>query len=392
MIPRLHDVPWHVLPGLAPLLEPALTAVLDGSPADDVLDKLLRANRTFTTDQRRVCAESIFGVGLWRRRLRATVGALPPLHLLASLVRDLANVSLDLGLELPPAQPLTDFRDRTSIPDWLGALIDEPLATALNEPGPVTLRANRARISRDDLRRRLADEGRQTEPGRWSDDALHVTTRPANLTATTAWRDGLFEIQDEGSQLLAAIVPEGDSLLDLCAGAGGKTLALASRLPTAALHATDVDKARLERLRTRATRAGARVRIHHTLPAGLRVTHVLVDAPCSELGALRRGPDLRWRIDPATFSTWPPIQRALLDTAATHLLPGGTITYATCTLRPEENEHVVTSFLSANPRFRIEPPALPAELLHSDGTLRTFPHRHGTDGFFAAVLRDTSTR
>lgn len=370
---RVRAIDWSPLEGLD--LEAPIRRILENQPAERVLDRFLRDHRDFTAAQRKATAEALFGIGLWRRRL-IKQGGKSVLHALTHLGPDPEG-----------------FADRHSLPDWLAAELQrtpdpEALADALNQPGPICLRA---RDDREALAADLEARGIHTRPGRYAPQCLVVTSDRPNLLGLGRTD---FEVQDEGSQLLGELVQArpGDTVLDLCAGAGGKTLALASRLPTAALHATDVDKARLERLRTRAIRAGARVRIHHTLPADLRVTHVLVDAPCSELGALRRGPDLRWRIDPSTFSTWPPIQRSLLDTAATHLLPGGTITYATCTLRPEENEHVVTSFLSANPRFRIERPALPDELLHADGTLRTFPHRHGTDGFFAAVLRDTSTR
>jgi 16S rRNA (cytosine967-C5)-methyltransferase len=396
---RLHDVPWHALDGLASTLEPALSRILTGDPADVELDRLLRAHRAFSADQRRVCAEALFGVGLWRRRLRAHLDdTATPLQLLACLSRDLGGCAAApplLGVDLSAPRAITDWRDRTSIPDWLASALESAvgdeapaLADAINSPGPITIRVNRAKTTRDELRAHLEREGRPTLLGHWSDDALHLTTRPANLTATQAWRDGLFEIQDEGSQLLVALVPRTGSVLDLCAGAGGKTLALASRTPDRALHATDVDLARLDRLRPRATRAGALVSIHGASPpANLRVDHVLIDAPCSELGSLRRGPDLRWRLEPSSFSRWPPIQRSLIDLGARHLLPGGTITYATCTLGPEENEHVVASFLAANPQFSSERPALPDALLGADGALRLFPHRHGTDGFFGVLLR-----
>lgn len=374
---RLATVPWHLVSELAAVLAPALDAVLSNAPAEDVLDRLLRANRHFTADHRRLCAEAVFGLGLWRRRLRAQQPQATPLELLA-------------GLATPDAFPEpTAFRDAASLPDWLAELLDarpdgRALADALNEPGPITIRANR--LPRDELARRLADEGRPTAPTRFAPDALHVLLRPANLTATRAWQDGLFELQDEGSQLLALAVPltDGQAVLELCAGAGGKSLALA---PRALVHATDVDRARLERLRTRASRARASIHLHFELPSDLRVPHVLVDAPCSELGALRRGPDLRWRMDPSSFQRWPPIQRALLETAVRHLEPHGAITYATCTLRPEENEHLVDEFLNAHPEFQLEPIRLQRELLDDRGCLRLAPHLHGTDGFFAAVLR-----
>lgn len=396
---RLRLVPWAALHGLGATLAPALDAVLAGQPAADVLDRLLRHHRSFSADQRRVCAEALFGVGLWRRRLRHHAGPdAPPLVLLGVLARDLggaASAPLDVTLP-PPRPPPDDWRDRFSLPDWLAdELLLAPgpddaaaLAETLARPGPITVRANRLRCDRERLQQRLAEEGRNTTPARFAPDALHLTTTPANLTATQAWRDGWFELQDEGSQLLAECVPvePGDTVLDLCAGAGGKTLALASRCPHATLHAFDVDLARLERLRLRASRAGVAVRLHHALPDDLRAHHVLVDAPCSELGPLRRGPDLRWRIDPASFSGLPALQLQLLHTAARHCLPGGTITYATCTFRAEENSDVVTAFLARRPDFHRERPRLADGLLDRD-VVRLWPHRHGTDGFFAAVLR-----
>jgi 16S rRNA (cytosine967-C5)-methyltransferase len=187
-------------------------------------------------------------------------------------------------------------------------------------------------------------------------------------------------------------------VLDLCAGAGGKTLQLAAAVgPGGRVHAVDPDAERLERLRARTARAGATpwVEVHGELPPeGLVVDRALVDAPCSELGPLRRGPDLRWRLDPATFAALPALQGALLARAAGHVRPGGRLVYATCTFRREEDEDVAEAFEAAHPEFT-RVPALPsgavgpgaelAELVGPDRFLRTWPHRHGTDGFFAAA-------
>ncbi|MBS1152426.1 MAG: tRNA and rRNA cytosine-C5-methylase [Myxococcaceae bacterium] len=289
------------------------------------------------------------------------------------------------------------FADRYSLPDWLARTIQQAvgadadaLADALNLPGPVCLRANTPRLTRDALAQRLAAEGVQTVPGRFARDCLVITSPRPNLYGLQAWSEALFEVQDEGSQLLGELVDAqpGEDVLDLCAGAGGKTLQLASQLKNQGrVHAVDVDLARLERLRTRATRAGATcVRIHgRTVPEDLRAARVLVDAPCSELGALRRGPDLRWRLDPAGFAPIPALQRALLETAARHLAPGGRLVYATCTFRPEENDQVVRDFERAHPELeRVRLPLDPL-LLDPEGFLRTWPHRHGTDAFFASV-------
>lgn len=376
---RLRSVPWHELEGFEQTLGPALDEVLAGKPADRVLDRFLKKHRDATAAQRTAFAEAIFGVGLWRRRL----GIGSALELLQRLTG---------GHRAPDA-----FADRYSLPDWLAQEIQraagdeaEAFADALNLPGPICLRANTSRISRDALGLRLADEGVATIPGRFAPHCLVITSSRPNLYGLEAWNEALFEVQDEGSQLLGALVDAqpGEDILDLCAGAGGKTLQLANQLGNRGrVHATDVDLARLERLRTRATRAQATcISIHgRTLPADLRVARVLVDAPCSELGALRRGPDLRWRLDPTGFAPMPATQRALLDTAVTHLSPGGRLVYATCTFRREENEDLVAAFERDHPQLVRVPLAIHPDLVDPNGFLRTWPHRHGTDAFFASV-------
>jgi 16S rRNA (cytosine967-C5)-methyltransferase len=234
----------------------------------------------------------------------------------------------------------------------------------------VCLRANRLLCTREELARRLAAEGIETRPGALAPDALQVQGRNPNLFGSRAWRDGLFEPQDEGSQLVGRLVEPlaGETVLDLCAGAGGKSLLLAAQ--GARVFAHDPDAARTARLRTRATRAHAEERIA-VVPAPVAADRVLVDAPCSELGTLRRGPDARWRIDAAGLPSLPALQRELLETAAG--LARERIVYATCTLRRAENEEVAFAFEQAHPELR------------RTHTLRLLPHLHGTDGFFAAV-------
>jgi 16S rRNA (cytosine967-C5)-methyltransferase len=199
-------------------------------------------------------------------------------------------------------------------------------------------------------------------------------------------------VQDEGSQLLGALVGArpGDAVLDACAGAGGKTLLLAPLVaPGGRVHAADPDGGKLVRLRTRAAAAGAAalVGVHGAeVPPDLAVDRALVDAPCSELGALRRGPDLRWRLDPSAFAALPPLQLGILERAAAHVRAGGRLVYATCTFRQEENEDVARAFEAAHPDFtRIVPPEAPPETVTPEGFVRTWPHVHGTDGFFAAA-------
>jgi 16S rRNA (cytosine967-C5)-methyltransferase len=384
-VQRLAQLPWSGLPPLAPLLVPALDAVLEGGRAERVLDRLLRAHRDFSATQRQLAAESVFGVALWRRRLRAAQGdQAPALRLLAGLAalgsaHDAAR-SVDASVQLE-ANPPESLADRYSLPDWLAAALgaevgDEApaLADALNRPGPIALRVNLAKLSRDALAQRLRSEGVETRPGSSAPTCLVVETRTPNLWGLDAWREGLFEVQDEGSQVLGHAVraQPGETIIDLCAGAGGKTLLLAAAVgPQGRVHAYDIDVARLERLRQRVVRAGLlNVTIHaRPLPPGLRADAVLVDAPCSETGALRRGPDLRWHLDPLTFPALEALQRALLERGAEHVERGGRLVYATCSLRREENEAVAAQA------------ALPLR-----ETLRTWPHREGTDAFFAACF------
>ncbi len=403
---RLRDVPWGALAGLGDALREPLARVLEGDVAERVLDQLLRAHRGLVADQRRAVAEAVFGVGLWRRRLRAQCGGdATPLQLLACLARDLGGLGEAagvLGVVLPPPQPPpADWRDRFSVPDWLAeelvaAVGDEApaLADALNLPGPVCLRANRLRIAREALAERLRAEGVETRPGRFAPACLVVTSPRPNVLGLAPAREGLFEVQDEGSQLLGELVRArpGDVVLDACAGAGGKTLQLAAAVGReGAVWAADVDEGRLERLRVRAERAGAAVHLAGAAaPAGMRFDRVLVDAPCSELGALRRGPDLRWRLDPVGFPAIERTQREILRIAAASVKAGGRLVYATCTWRRRENDDVVDEFLDANCEWRERrgEGSLPTEVAR-DGRLATFPHRHGLDGFFGAVLGRT---
>lgn len=405
-VERLRSVPWAALEGLAAALDAPLAQVLSGTPAERVLDRFLRSRRDLEAGGRAAAAEAVFGVGLWRRRLFWHLGAdrAPPRHLLAALVRDLAGVpaaerlvGLPPGTLPPPRPPPADLARRFSMPDWLAATLEREagpgaatLASALNEPGPVCLRPNLLRTTPETLARALRREGVETRPGRWAEGSLVVATPRPNLHGLSAWHRGLFEVQDEGSQLLGAAVGArpGEEVLDLCAGAGGKTLQLASALRgRGRVHASDADPERLDRLRARAERAGVpNLTVHGgEAPADLRVDRALVDAPCSELGALRRGPDLRFRMEPASFDPLPALQRALLGNAALLVRPGGRLVYATCTFRREENEEVARAFEGAHPGFARVRPVVDRSLLDGEGFLRAWPHLHDTDGFFAAA-------
>ena len=358
---RLEDVPWHAL--RQELALPAIARVLDGAAAEREIDRTLRANRGLSRDERAALVEAIFGVALWRRRLAWHAGgAHSPAILLESL------------LSLPRQEAPPRLADRWSLPDWLEAHLERELedadafCAAIATPGPICLRANRLLCTREELAERLREEGIATRLGALARDALVVESARPNLFGSPAWQDGWFEPQDEGSQLVGELVEAQprESVLDLCAGAGGKSLQLAAT--GAAVLAHDIDASRLDRLRTRAARARAVVGI---VAKPAPADKVLVDAPCSELGTLRRGPDARWRIDPQALEQCPPIQAALLETAAT--LARRRLVYATCTINRGENETVAGRFEEAHPEWRREK------------TLRLLPHLTGTDGFFAVA-------
>jgi len=291
------------------------------------------------------------------------------------------------------------------------------LAEALNQPAPVDLRVNTLRGERDEVRTRLAQESFALEPTPYSPAGLRRTDR-APLFSTSCFKEGLFEVQDEGSQLVATLVgaKAGHTVLDACAGSGGKTLALAAAMGNrGVLIALDTTARKLDDLKKRAARAGVSnyeailvdpeshplatakdVRRGVTAPRPPRLPGafdaILVDAPCSGLGDLRRTPEIRWRRGPEDLAHYPRVQSALLDRWAPLVKAGGALVYATCTLRRAENEDVVERFLSGHPDFsagdaRQALPQTAQRVVDGSGFLRTMPHRHGCDGFFAVRLR-----
>nr|WP_224368874.1 RsmB/NOP family class I SAM-dependent RNA methyltransferase [Hyalangium versicolor] len=387
----------------------ALSLVLAGSPAERVLDRTLRSHRSLSREQRQALKEALFNVGLWRRRLGYLLGQpdAPTSLLLYALLHRLAGVpqaqaALLAGVEAPPdlaSQEPPSLALRASLPDWLAEHFAqewgpeaEDFCSHLNVPGPISLRVNSLRTSREALAQRLISEGVETLPGAWSPLALQVKGPRPNLYGLPSLQQGLFEVQDEGSQLLGLLVEAqpGETVLDLCAGAGGKTLLLgASMRNQGRLLAHDPDAERLDRLLQRCSRAGlTRVQVLRAPPSGLSVDRVLVDAPCSELGSLRRGPDLRFLKDPSVLSDFVPLQRELLARAAELVRPGGRLVYATCTVNRAENQDLVSGFLRQQTDFRLVPPGagwLRPECLQ-EGFFVCSPHRQGTDAFFAAVL------
>jgi 16S rRNA (cytosine967-C5)-methyltransferase len=311
------------------------------------------------------------------------------------------------GLPLPPAEedPFARLAAEWSHPRWLverwahdiGTAELPALLAADNVRGPTALRANRLRTDRDGLARELGEAGVTVAPSRWSADGLVVERGAARLRRLPAWRAGRFAFQGEASQLIVPLLDlaPGARELDACAAPGGKaTHAAAAVGAGGCVVALDArGKGGLARAAAEAARLGTTAVRPVVGDAGrppLRGTFdaVLVDAPCSGLGTLRRHPEMRWRRRPEDVARLAVLQRALLDGVAPFVRPEGVLVYAVCTLTRDENEDVIAAFLDKHPHFRLEgaPPA-PPELVTADGFLRTLPHRHGLDGFFAARLR-----
>jgi 16S rRNA (cytosine967-C5)-methyltransferase len=305
----------------------------------------------------------------------------------------------------PSRDPLEALATRCSFPSWLAARWvarygrdeAEALLTAMNERPPLTLRANRLRTTRDALAERLADEeGLAARPTRHAPEGLVVGGGGA-LGTWRAFADGAFTVQDEASMLVARLLaPEpGATVADVCAAPGTKTTHLVELMDgRGRVLAFDRERGRLERVREAAARLGASIvealdgavadlapRFAHTCDG------VLVDAPCSNLGVLRRNPEVKWRRRPTDLESASRHQSEILAAAATMVKPGGRMVYATCSLEPEENDEVVRAFLGAHPAFAIDRPETFPLPLDPDGWLRCLPHRHGTDGFSAVRFR-----
>jgi 16S rRNA (cytosine967-C5)-methyltransferase len=283
--------------------------------------------------------------------------------------------------------------------DRLGFAATEQWVRFNNETPRLTLRANRLRLSRDELRAALAQDGIETEPARYAPDGLIVI---AGSPLRRGPGDGAYVVQDEASQLVPLLVGArpGERVLDLCASPGGKTTAMAADMQDAGtIVASDVRPRRVALLRETVRASGARhVHVVHAgasgaLPFTGGFDRVLVDAPCSGLGTIRRDPDIRWRRSERDLPAFARDQVALLERAADAVKAGGRLVYATCSSEPDENEDVVVTFLSQREDFAVEDvraelPAL-APVLDSRGMLRTLPHEHGLEAFFAAALRRT---
>jgi len=291
------------------------------------------------------------------------------------------------------------------LPSWFAARLIEQrgagdagaLMGALGEQAPITLRANRLVATPERLAGALADRGIAVSPGRWAPDALLLLKR-LNANAIPEFKSGWFEMQDEGSQLLSTLLDPHPNwnVFDACAGAGGKALHMAAIMKgRGAITAHDVNERRLMEIRPRMRRSGAqniRVMSHdlylerEAQLAG-KYDAVMIDAPCSGAGVLRRNPGARLGFDEGMVARLVALQGEILRDYARLVKPGGLLLYATCSLLREENEEQVERFMADAPGWSIERAPAPEEMITPEGFFRSFPHLHGTDAFFGALLR-----
>ncbi|MBU3719648.1 MAG: RsmB/NOP family class I SAM-dependent RNA methyltransferase [Burkholderiaceae bacterium] len=413
----------------------ALEQLLDellgfSAPADTVVSRFFKAHPQMGGRDRHFYAEAAWAVLRnlsWYRHLSAN-GPGRPHRLLALLgAREVLSPEfleaecdaaektwIDEGQD-PPLLTADAFL-KESLPQWIVAALVSQLgaaealtcARALRQPAPLDLRVNRLLTTPEAAIAALAQDAIRAVPLEITQQSLRVEGKPA-LQRSQAFRDGWVEVQDLGSQLIAMLVAprRGEFIVDFCAGAGGKTLALGSAMNnTGRLYALDTSTARLSRFKPRLARSG----LSNVWPIGIsglnddrikrlsgKAHAVLVDAPCSGLGTTRRNPDLKWRITQEKIPALGEQQLEILRAAAALVRPGGRLVYATCSLLDEENRQVVDQFLSVRPDFSRLPMAdcLAAQRIDlppswqpctEAGDLMLWPHRSGTDGFYAACM------
>ena len=360
----------------------------------------LREARYLHSAERKLVQEGLYGLVRSGPRIADLLGTEEPLALwLGWLVREGLPPEVAEGERPAPYAALQSGWDsagsrldpvarealRRALPapiiERLGALLGPEEAAialdALDTRAPVHIRANTARTTRERLQQDLRKLGVESSPLPGLPGGLAVGGRH-DLVGMALYREGRFEIQDAGSQHIVELVPPAARAIDVCAGAGGKSLALAAR-GTSVL-ALDVRPRALSELQRRAARAGVRVQTRlvpsDQLPSDLpRAEAVVVDAPCTGSGALRRHPEHRWQLGEADIAAKVSLQRRLISEASALVIDGGALIYATCSVLPDENERIVEDFLASHPRFTAE------------RALRTWPHRDGCDGFYAALLR-----
>jgi 16S rRNA (cytosine967-C5)-methyltransferase len=394
------------------------------SPADGVVSAFFRQHRDLGSRERHTLAETTYTVLrqrlLFQHLAQSGKGELERRLVLlgwqgnTGFLRAALSEVEQKWLEQVSAIDRATLPDklRHNLPEWLAEplqarLGDEfwPLVKSLNAPAPLDLRVNTFKAKREDVQAAFAAANIDAEPTPHSPWGLRVQGKPA-LNKLDVFTRGDVEVQDEGSQLLALLTDakRSEMVVDFCAGAGGKTLALGAAMRnTGRLYAFDTSGHRLAALKPRLARSGLSnvypVQIAHERDERIKrlagkIDRVLVDAPCSGLGTLRRNPDMKWRQSPGAVNELHDKQAAILSSASRLLKPGGRLVYATCSLLEAENEDIALAFSELHGRdFKPLPAAealarahvASADTLVSGDFMRLWPHRHGTDGFFAAL-------
>ena len=397
-------------------------------PADAIVSRFFRDNRGLGPRERATMAETVYtvlrkkllfdhlapsGSGPKERRL-AILGFYGPGDFLRSALTEQEINWLDQCEKVSPNDLME--RHRHNLPEWLVQPLKDqlgaefwPMVETLNLGAGLDLRVNTFKAKRADVQKELAKAGIKAVNTPYSPWGLRIAGKPA-LNKNEVFMRGAFEVQDEGSQLLSMLLDakRGEMVTDFCAGAGGKTLAIGAAMrSTGRLYAFDTSAHRLDAFKSRLKRSG----LSNVHPAAIaherddrvkrltgKMDRVLVDAPCTGLGTLRRNPDLKWRQNMQAVEEMAVKQAAILQSASRMLKSGGRIVYATCSVLPQENEAIAEAFSAANPDFiALSAGEVLAELkveaaasLCSGGDnsqlyLRLWPHRHATDGFFAAL-------
>jgi len=431
-----------MLPGarLAAVIEILDQIEASDTAAESILRSYFRSRRYAGSKDRRSVGEHVYDIFRHRARLdwwiAGASGDMQPdsrkrvmafLHVLQGMTAEDVSAVFDGSGHNPP--PLSETEGDLSrnldgkpllhdampagvlmeVPEWLtqplqdlwGDRFDAEMS-ALNAQAPVDLRVNLSRVTLQQARKALARDGIKTEPCPISPSGLRLVER-ARLEDTKPFKQGLVEIQDEGSQLIALLTDAkpGMTVIDYCAGGGGKTLALADRMglqgnAKGRLVACDVSPKRLSGLDPRVTRAGVKSVETFILDGKNRLKvsadRVLVDAPCSGLGAWRRHPEARWRLTQEKLTNYLETQTSILRNAAEYVKPGGRLIYATCSLLPWENESQIDRFLKSHKDFKTLPIADVWETTIGEGcpvacpSLTISPATTGTDGFFCQVM------
>jgi 16S rRNA (cytosine967-C5)-methyltransferase len=382
----------------------------EGEYADKVVEKALKRDKRWGARDRKFVAETIYDMVRWKRLYNEIAGTKSH-YTTENVWKNFAVLAILKGYKLPDWNQLQGVPERRikgkfdelqkervfkeSIPDWMDELCVKELGvekwtneiSALNEQAEVILRVNTLKTNKLALQKKLEDEGIETEPVRGYEYALKLKER-ANVFVTEAFKLGFFEVQDASSQLVAEYldVKPGMKVIDTCAGAGGKSLHLAALMENKGqLIATDIYESKLRKLKIRARRNG----VHNITTKeidSLKVIkkmkgtadRVLIDAPCSGIGVLKRNPDSKWKLEPEFIDNIIKTQAEILENYSQLVKVGGKMVYATCSILPSENEKQVQLFLKNHPEFQLEKQN------------KVSAYKSGFDGFYMALLEKIS--